>query len=349
MVVCIVAGAAAAHPAPVRADIDPGAVLIEAGSSGGVIKPLQLAQAAPPQSLAPPAQTPAAPTQQPLPPTTTSIGTVTTVQGSATVTRDGATTALKPQDEIFKGDSLKTGANASLGVTFDDETTFSLTANASITVDDLVYQDGGNKNSAAYRFVQGTVAFVAGAVAKTGNMSMTTPSASLGIRGTTGLIEVGPQGSATPAAAAGNDAIKLYPDADGKVGRIEITGRDGASLGVLSRGATGFSIQRGAGGARAIATPLQISPQQAARDQGLVRQVYAAQRLGRNIVAQRRDLRQRGITRPAPQRQAPGVQRPGAQRPGLPGVQRPGVQRPGLQRPAPRRPAPPPQRGKKRK
>ena len=280
----------------------------------------------PPANALPTAASPAAAT-----PAAASIGAVSILQGNASVTRNNATASLKLHDEIFKGDILKTGANTSLGVTFDDETTFNLTANASITVDDFVYQDGGSKNAAAFRFVQGTVAFAAAAVAKTGNMTMTTPSASLGIRGTTGLVEVGQN----PSAASGNDAIKLYPDADGKVGRIEVTGRDGASLGVLSRGATGLSIQRGMG-ARVIATPLQISPQQAARDQGIVRQVHTAQQVGRSIVAERRTQRaapaQPGQRRPT---QAPSPARPGAQ-PARPGAQ---PARPGAQ---PARPSTPP-------
>ncbi len=37
---------------------------------------------------------------------------------------------------------------------------------------------------------KGTAAFVAAAVAKTGDMKITTPTATLGIRGTTGLVEV---------------------------------------------------------------------------------------------------------------------------------------------------------------
>jgi hypothetical protein len=343
-VLCVVAGAAASDPAAARASVAGDNVEAEAAASrstsgpdcsrpGSETKPLQFAQAAPARSDASAAAT--------------SIGAVSTLQGSASVTRNGASTALKLQDDIFKGDILKTGSGSSLGVTFDDETTFNLTANASVVVDDFVYQEGGSKNAAAFKVMQGTVAFVASAVAKTGNMTMTTPTANLGIRGTTGLVEVGRGASPVAPGASGNDAIKLYPDADGKVGRIEITARDGTSLGVLSRGATGFSIQRGAG-ARMIATPLLISPQQAARDQGIVRQVHAAQQLGRSIVAERRTTRLLGPPRqPAIQRQPalprqPAVpHQPGLQKPALPNraMRPPAIPKPPLLRPhpAPRR------------
>lgn len=79
------------------------------------------------------------------------IGQVATVQSSATVTRAGAPpAALQVNDGIHKGDVLATGANSALGVTFDDETTFSLTANARIRIDEFVYQEGASGNYAVF-------------------------------------------------------------------------------------------------------------------------------------------------------------------------------------------------------
>ncbi len=98
-------------------------------------------------------------------------------------------------------------------------------------------------------------------------MKISTPTATMGIRGTTGLIEV-PEGAS--ATSRNNVAIKLYPDPDGKVGRIEVNDRAGARIGFLTQGASGFAI-RGGGGMRVAAVPLTISPQQALRDQGFVR------------------------------------------------------------------------------
>jgi hypothetical protein len=221
--------------------------------------------------------------------------------------------------------------NSTLGVTFNDATTFNLTAKARITVDNYVYEDGGKQNAALFDIAKGTVAFVAAAVAHAGDMKISTPTATLGIRGTTGLVEV-PEGAA--AAGANNVAIKLYPDPDGRVGRIEVNDRAGARLGFLTQGSSGFTIRPGAGGARFAAVPLMISPQQALRDQGIVRQVHAAQSVGRQIVTQQRALRQanpaRNNLRNKRQPNAPGVQRPAFQN------------RPALQR----RPAMPAPKGK---
>src|SRR5262249_36229664 len=157
----------------------------------------------------------------------------------------------------------RTDVNASLGITLDDDTTFTMGGDAQMTMDEFVYQKGG-KNTGIYHVVKGTVAFVAGQVAKTGNMSIDTPTATFGIRGTTGVVEV-PEGIT----GAGQVQVKLYPDANGAVGRIEVfsPGRGGSSLGVLTRAASGFGIGAAVGG-RFSAIPLTISPQQVARDRG---------------------------------------------------------------------------------
>jgi hypothetical protein len=228
-------------------------------------------------------------------------------------------TTLKVNDGVLKGDLLQTDANASLGVTFDDETTFRLGPSATLVVSDFLFEQGGSKNSAVFNLVRGSTAFVASLVAKTGDMKIATPTATLGIRGTTGLIEV-------PTGGTGDVAIKLYPDANGRVGQIDVFGAGGARLGTLNRAATGFSIRSGPGGFAAV--PLRISAQEAARDRAFVQQTFAAQRTGRQLINQRRNQRQPGLQRPPnPQRtpNAPGRQ---GRQPGRQGQQ---TQQPGRQ------------------
>ena len=164
--------------------------------------------------------------------------------GSASVIRNDKTTPLKVKDDIYLNDVVQTGANSALGITFIDATTFNLKASTKITIDNYVYEDGGKSNAAIFDVAKGTAAFVAASVAKTGDMKITTPTATLGIRGTTGLVEV-PEGAA--ANNPNNVAVKLYPDADGRVGRIEVNDRAGARLGFLTQGASGFTIRPGRG------------------------------------------------------------------------------------------------------
>jgi hypothetical protein len=252
------------------------------------------------------------------------IGNVATLTGTATVTRNNAATPLKLKDDIYLNDVVATAATSSLGITFNDATTFTLKANAQVTIDNYVYEDGAKNNSGIFDIARGTVAFAAAAVAKTGSMQITTPTAALGIRGTTGVVEV-PEGGA--AATTANN-IKLYPDADGRVGQIEVNDRQGRRLGALTTGASGFAIRGGSGGARFAAVPLAISPQQAQRDQGFVRQLHAAQTAGRQIVSQQRAFRRANPQYRNPARpQRPGQQnRPGQRQPGTTPNNRPGQQ-----------------------
>jgi hypothetical protein len=233
------------------------------------------------------------------------IGQVDTLQGSATVIRAKTATpvALRVNDPIFKNDTLATAANSTLGVTFDDQTTFSLSADTRIVVNEFVYAEGGAANAAVFNVAAGTAAFVAALVAKTGTMKITTPVATLGIRGTTGVIDVPEQGgTAAPGGAAEEPRIKLYADADGYVGQIEVFNPQGGRLGNLTQGATAFAFRPGAGG-RLEAVPYQIPPQEAARDRGVLRRLFAAHNIGRRktIERQRRTHQQRNN----PRRQSP--------------------------------------------
>ncbi|WP_027572601.1 FecR domain-containing protein [Bradyrhizobium sp. WSM1743] len=310
---------------------------------------IELAQAQPQAQPTPaPSPTPSAsPTPAPdsQPAAVEPIGNVATVTGIATVIRDKNSYPLRVRDDIYLNDVVQTSSNSSLGITFNDATTFNLSASARITIDNYVYEDGGKQNSAIFDVGKGTVAFVAAAVAKTGDMKITTPTATLGIRGTTGVVDV-PEGAA--ANRASNVNIKLYPDADGRVGHIDIDDRtSGTRLGALTQASSGFAIRPGASGAggvmRFAAVPITIPPQQIARDRGFVSQVHLAQTAGRQIVIEQRDFRRANpaaisrIPRPAqpPQQQqlrpatAPGQlpqrpngqPRPGQQQPGAPGRQ----------------------------
>ena len=205
------------------------------------------------------------------------IGQVATLQGNATVTRDKTTTAivLQVDDPVFKNDTLATAANATLGVTFDDQTTFSLSANTRIVVNEFVYDEGGGANAASFNVAAGTAAFVAALVAKTGNMKITTPVATLGIRGTTGVIDVPEQGGAAPGGAADEPRIKLYADADGAVGQIEVFNPQGGRLGALTQRSSAFVFRPGAGGTVGGACRIRFQRRRLVRDRGVLRRLFA--------------------------------------------------------------------------
>ena len=254
---------------------------------------------------------------------TNQVGQVAVLQGSATVTRANAASAiaLRVNDLIFMNDALQTAVNSSLGITFDDETTFSLSANTRIVVDDFVYQEGGSGNTALFTVTRGTAAFVASKIASSGDMKIATPIATMGIRGTTGVVDV-PE---TGAPGGGEPRIKLYPDADGHVGRIEVFDRQGARLGILTQGASAFALRPGAGG-RLQAVAFQIPPQEAARDRGVLQRLRESHAIGRQQTIQRRQQRGPNQQRPDNLRPRDRLQPPNKPRPNK--MRQPNEQRP---------------------
>jgi VCBS repeat-containing protein len=130
------------------------------------------------------------------------IGTVTKLTGSATAIRNGVSILLNVGDTVQKGDVVQAGSASSLGLTLIDGTVFGLSANARMVLNEMVYDPNGSSNSSLLSLVQGTITFVAGETAKHGDMRVDTPVATMGIRGTAVLVEIGfevpGQGGAPP-------------------------------------------------------------------------------------------------------------------------------------------------------
>ena len=119
------------------------------------------------------------------------IGRVVTVQGGATAIRNGAAVILNVGDAIYKGDVIQTADNSAVGVIFGDGTTFNLSSNARMVLNEFIYNPApGSQNSALFNLVQGSFAFVAGDIAKTGDMKVGTPVATMGIRGTAVQVDI---------------------------------------------------------------------------------------------------------------------------------------------------------------
>jgi len=93
------------------------------------------------------------------------------------------------------------GANGDDTIVFIDGSAFNLSANARMVLNELVYDPNGTANSSLVNLVQGTISFVAGQVAKTGDMKVGTPVATMGIRGTIVIVEMAAANGPTKAVA----------------------------------------------------------------------------------------------------------------------------------------------------
>jgi len=101
----------------------------------------------------------------------------------------------KVGEAIYLGDILTTGADSKVGITFADDTAFDLSSNARMVMTEFVYDPNSKANSTLLSLTKGTFTFVAGKIAKSGDMKVDTPVATMGIRGTTPHVEISEDGT----------------------------------------------------------------------------------------------------------------------------------------------------------
>ncbi|PCI41026.1 MAG: hypothetical protein COB46_05190 [Rhodospirillaceae bacterium] len=151
-----------------------------------------------------------------------SIGQVNESQGQVTVTHaDGAQEALTLGSFIYQGDVLETGPKGSTSVVFVDDTIFTLSENGRMVMDEMVYDPGTQTGVFSAQILQGVFSFVSGKVAKTSpdGMVISTPTNTIGIRGSTVLGEAAPDGLP--------NHVILIRDVNGNVGELVISNGGG--------------------------------------------------------------------------------------------------------------------------
>ena len=121
-------------------------------------------------------------------------GSVTIEHASAVVVQaklpSGAIDKVKVDDPVYRGDVVQTGADGKLGIVFADGTSFRVSNNARMELNEYVYDPKGNSNSTFFNLSKGSFTFVAGLIAKSGNMKVDTPVGTMGIRGTAPHVEI---------------------------------------------------------------------------------------------------------------------------------------------------------------
>ena len=154
-----------------------------------------------------------------------SIGTIEKLSGDVLLTRtDGSSVEAQTGSEVFSGDIVKTGNDASVGITFVDQTSFALGEGGRLVIDEMVYDPSGASGNSSFSVLTGVFSFVSGQIAKVGDdaMVVNTPVATIGIRGTTVSGKAAAEGSA--------NTITLLPDAGGGVGQIAVSNSAGTQL-----------------------------------------------------------------------------------------------------------------------
>ena len=162
------------------------------------------------------------------------IGHVVKMTGSASIVRNGVTIELNNGDNVYQSDVVQTGSGSTLGLVLIDGTTFNMSANARLMLNDLTFDANSTSNTSLYTLVQGAASFVAGQVARTGDMKVATPVATMGIRGTVLILDV--------SATDGTVSASVVDQHDGIVHTVAVYNALGIQIGTITSSGGGLTL-----------------------------------------------------------------------------------------------------------
>ena len=148
------------------------------------------------------------------------IGEVTLQTGSAVIDRQDGDKGIKVKKEldVLSYDTVKTG-DGKVGIKFIDDTRVDVTEHSKLVIDEFVYDPNTKTGSLSLKASLGTIRYASGQIAKNSkqNVKISTPTATIAVRGTDFAMTVNEIGGST---------IVLLPSCDGNgncyVGEIEV-------------------------------------------------------------------------------------------------------------------------------
>jgi len=153
------------------------------------------------------------------------IGEISELQGNGEISRQNSEDSLTAElsSDIFSFDDVRTG-NGRLAIEFLDQSVVKLTEHSKLVIDEFIYDADPSKSKLALNMASGTARFITGKLGLINkkNISIKTPTASIGIRGTDFTATVD---------ELGRSLIILLPNADGSSsGEITVTTAMGVEI-----------------------------------------------------------------------------------------------------------------------
>lgn len=116
------------------------------------------------------------------------VGVVQDVTGGATITHpNGSTETVTIGTQIYEGDIIETSDNGAVNILFIDESTFAVSQNARLAIDEYVFDPDSNGGTSDFSVLRGLFVFTSGLIGRDDpdDVHIDTPMGSIGIRGTT--------------------------------------------------------------------------------------------------------------------------------------------------------------------
>jgi hypothetical protein len=121
------------------------------------------------------------------------IGTVKIARGQVSIERGGASLPAGVGARLQAADVVATGSDGAVGITMNDDTLLSAGANSRVSLDRYAHDPSTNQGRLDVSLNRGTIAVISGRIANqsTDAMTVRTPTAILGVRGTEFAVKVG--------------------------------------------------------------------------------------------------------------------------------------------------------------
>jgi hypothetical protein len=121
-----------------------------------------------------------------------SSGSLRNKKGDVLIDRNGNTVKAEDGAPIYSNDTVRTGANGSVGIIFKDNSRISLGPKSRLDLKKFVFKPAQGQFSMINKLAKGTASFVSGKMTKLSPESviLETPTSTIGIRGTTYNIKV---------------------------------------------------------------------------------------------------------------------------------------------------------------
>ena len=155
----------------------------------------------------------------------TEIGEISELRGNGEITRVNSNNSLTAEidSDIFSFDDVRTG-NGRLAIQFIDDSVVKLTEHSKLVIDEYIFDPDPAKSKMALNMASGTARFISGAFGKIDkqNITINTPTATIGIRGTDFTTTVD---------ELGRSLVILLPDENGdSSGEITVTTSAGVEI-----------------------------------------------------------------------------------------------------------------------
>jgi len=198
------------------------------------------------------------------------VGEVSETSGNATVTHaDGTKEKITTGTQIFEGDVIETDAKGAVNIKFADDSTFAVSENARMSVDDFSFNPSDQSGTTGLSILRGVFMFTSGLVGRENPdaVHLNTPVGSIGIRGTIIGGHIGEDGNSQISVLEGAIVVRngtgeqILSD---QFATVQLTGFNApiSSIGTLDAG----SISKSYGAVRSVSATLFTSIDDTAND-----------------------------------------------------------------------------------